>query len=230
MKTQPGNVAAKVLIALVVLLVVALFIYNAPKANKKANNKAWNTAMTKGNPENPNHFIEYTDMFCPYCAKFNRALGKDFEKDYIDNDKVFFELRLTDIIAEHSVNSTRGGETGYCAARQAKFWPYYDAILAKLKTDYHDKGIGVSKTSPKIPKLEDAYFLAAARTAKLDVEQLETCLATGEGLQELRANTTKAAQKLPSGVPFFVLNDYYSSGFEGDYNTIKLMLKAGGVN
>ncbi|MDR1032744.1 MAG: DsbA family protein [Candidatus Nomurabacteria bacterium] len=229
MKTKSGSVAVWVLVVVVAILVVALFAYNAKNPSKNTTEPAWNSAMTMGNSDNKNHFIEYTDMFCPYCARFNRALGEDFEKDYIKTDKLFFELRLTDVIAEHSVNSTRGGETGYCAAQQDKFWPYYDAILAKLKADYHDKGIGVSKTSPQIPKLDDSYFLDAAKTAKLDVGKVQACLKDGSGLKELRANTARAAQVLPSGVPFFILNSYYSSGFEGNYDTVKLMIKAGGV-
>jgi protein-disulfide isomerase len=230
MKTKSGGVVSTVIFIVLAVLIVALFTYNIAQNSSKPVSPAWNTAMTKGNPENKNHFIEYTDMFCPYCAKFNRAAGKEFEKDYIDTDKVYFELRLTDVISDHSANSTRGGETGYCAAEQGKFWEYYDEILAKLKVDYHDKGIGVSKTSPEIPKLEDDYFLNAAHAAKLDVDKMKSCLADGSGLKELRKNTRKAEQALPSGVPFFIINKYTSSGFDGGYSTVKYMLKAGGIN
>jgi protein-disulfide isomerase len=230
MKTKNGNIVSKIIFVTVAGVIVALFAYNIiANSSKPVKNEVWNKAMTLGNTDNKNHFIEYTDMFCPYCAKFNHALGKDFERDYIETDKLFFELRLTDIISDHSVNSTRGGETGYCAAEQEKFWAYYDTILNNLKVDYHDKGIGVSKTSPKIPQLEDEYYLNAAREAKLDEEKFKTCLADGSGLKELRANTEKAAQLLPSGVPFFILNNYSSSGFEGNYDTVKRMIKAGGI-
>jgi protein-disulfide isomerase len=220
------------------VFVVGLVIYNAANPNKSSSGaKAWNEAMTLGNAEAENHFIVYTDIFCPYCDEFSRAWSEredEFRQEYLDNNKVYFEYRLSDIISDHSPNAERGGEGGYCAAAQNAFWPYYHEMLKKLKEDYHSKGIGVSKTSPKIPELEKAYFVDPAKTAasyaELDVEKFETCMNEHEMLPELKKNTARASAIVGGGIPYFVFNDFVSSGFGGgDWATVKMMLKAGGA-
>jgi len=216
--------------------VVALVAFNtANPATPEV--KAWNTALAKGNPDTGKHFIMYTDVFCPYCDKFSNALhanAEDFAKEYIDSGKIYYEMRVTHInyLSGHSENSQTGGESAYCAARQDKFWPYYKAILSKLYDDYHSRGIGISKTAEKIPLLDNSYYYEAGETAQLDSETFRSCLENHETLDELTAATTKA-QKILTGVPYFVFGDYKANGFDGnwdttnDYRQAQLMLSAG---
>jgi len=217
--------------------VMALVIYNATNP-PVIETRAWNTAMAKGDPETGKHFIMYTDVFCPYCDKFSNSLhanSADFAENYIDNGKVYYEMRVTHMnyLSGHSENSEVGGESIYCAAKQDKFWGYYKAILDKLYEDYHSRGIGVSKTAEKIPKLENSYYYEAGETADLDGEVFATCLENRETLNELKAATSKAQQIIPSGVPYFVFGSYKASGFDGNWDTendwkqAKLMLAAG---
>lgn len=216
--------------------VVLLFIFNV---NSVSSDKTiWNEAMTKGDAETGKHFIMYTDIFCPYCDKFSNALHAnkdDFYENYIDNGKVFFEIRITSInyLSGHSDNSLPGGESAYCAANQNKFWEYYEAILDKLYEDYHSKGIGVSKTSERMPELSLAYFEVAAKAAGLELDEYNSCMENHEGLEELEKATTNAQKLIVSGVPYFVFGDFKASGFDGNWNTdndykqAKLMLDAG---
>ena len=226
-----------ILAVAVVGLVVALVVFNATRP-VDTETTVWNQAMTKGNPETGKHFMMYTDIFCPYCDKFSNALhanAEDFNANYIDNGKVFFEIRMTNINyhSGHSDNSLPGGEAMYCAARQDNFWAYYEAVLDKLYADYHSKGIGVSKTSEAIPTLEKSYFYDIGETVGLDGKMFETCMEDHETLDELNANTSKAQVQIESGVPYFVFGDFKVSGFDGNWNTdndyrqAKLMLEAG---
>lgn len=217
--------------------IVALVIFNASRPIE-ADPTVWNTEMTKGTEGTGKHYIMYTDIFCPYCDKFSNALTAnkaDFEANYIDNGKIFYEMRITHInyLSGHSDNSKPGGESAYCAAKQQKFWPYYESILAKLYQDYHSKGIGVSKTSEKMPNLDVSYFYQAAETAELDLDSFKTCMENHETLAELEKNTTRAQKQIESGVPYFVFGDFKFSGFDGNWNTdndykqAKLILDAG---
>jgi protein-disulfide isomerase len=229
---------AKAVLAIIAVgFVIALIIFNASRPIE-ADPTVWNAAMTKGNPEAKNHYIMYTDIFCPYCDKFSNALTAnkaDFEANYLNNDQIFFEIRITDLnyLSGHSDNSQPAGESAYCAARQQKFWPYYESILAQLYKDYHSKGIGVSKTSAKIPDLDLDYYYQAAETATLDVDSFKTCLENHEALEELNQNTTRAQKQIESGVPYFVFGSFKYSGFDGnwdtdnDYKQAKLLLNAG---
>ena len=195
-------------------------------------------AMTQGNRETGKHFVVYTDVFCPYCDKFGNALhanAAEFAENYIDNGKVFFELRVTEINhrSGHSANSRLGGETNYCAARQDKFWPYYEALLGQLFADYHSKGIGIDKDAAKIPKLENSYFYAVGEKAGLDGEAFASCVENHEALDELISATDRTLKIIPGGIPYFAFGDYRASGFSGNWNTgndwhqAKLMLDAG---
>jgi hypothetical protein len=197
--------------------------------------EAWHAAMTVGDPEAEKHFVVYTDVFCPYCDDFSRAWRGElaqFTEEYLDSKKVYLEYRLTDMVADHSPNAERGGEGAYCAADQgqAVFWGWYDAMLAQLLADYHSKGIGVSKTSPKIPELDNQYFYnVAAQVEGLDTARFRDCYDGHEQLAELNNRTSQAKPITSGGVPYFVFDKWTSSGFQGDYQTVRAMMQAGGA-
>ncbi len=226
-----------VAVCVVIGFLVALIVFNA---TKPVDFTPWEMAMTKGDKETAkHHFIMYTDIFCPYCDKFSNALrahAEDFQKDYIEDKNVFFEIRMTDVnyTYGHSNNSRPGGEGAYCAAAQDNFWGYYDALLTKLYDDYHSKGIGVSKDSEHIPDLPDSYFSDAAEKGGLDVEKFNACMESDEMLAKLDSNTKRAQNALQSGVPYFVFDKYTANGFLGqwdaegyDWEQAKLLLDAG---
>ncbi len=215
----------------------ALLIFNA---TKPVDYTPWEMAMTKGDKENAkHHFIMYTDIFCPYCDKFSNALranAEEFQKTYLEDNNVFFEIRITDInyTYGHSNNSRPAGEGAYCAAAQDKFWEYYDTMLDKLYKDYHSRGIGVSKDSEHIPDLPAGYFTDVAEKGGLDMDKFNSCMDNDEMIEKLDANTNRAATALQTGVPYFIFDKYKTSGFLGewdaegyDWEQAKIMLDAG---
>ncbi|MDR2082149.1 MAG: DsbA family protein [Candidatus Ancillula trichonymphae] len=192
----------------------------------------WNQSMLVGDPAAKNHFIEYTDMFCPYCAKFNLALHgsqADFEQNFITPKKMNLEIRLVSMLTDHE-NSDKGGAHAYCAARQNRFHKYYSAMIQKVNEQYFSKGIGAYHEAPDIPILPDSFFQDEYAKAGLDKQKMTECMQKGEGLSDLGIATATAQKKLPSGLPHFVFNTFTTSGFDGDYSRIKVMLKAGGVS
>jgi glutaredoxin len=244
------------LIGVIIIAVASLLIYNqmnstpltikeekvnpnakyAPRsdaANQLSPSSAvWNPEMTLGKAEAENHFIEYTDPFCPYCAKFNRALHSnlsDFSKEYLDTGKIQFEVRLVSVLTDPE-NSNVAGAYAYCAAEQGKFWDFYPALLDQIDADYFSKGIGSYHGAPDIPFLENSFYDAIVTKAGLDSGKIGSCLASGTGERGLGVATQTAKQGMNSGVPLFIFNDFKTSGFEGDYSRIKQMIAAGGVS
>lgn len=212
---------------------VALAFYNSTPTdtNTQDNSVAWNDQMVRGASNAPNTFVEYTDITCPHCANFhNVATDSSFDKDYIDSGKVRMEIRTTSLLS--NVNSVRAGESAYCAADQGKFYAYYDEIVKQFTKDYFNKGIGISPTSPKVPKLDDSYYINATSGAGLNVDEMKTCLDSGEKSSDVEIATQKAINQGVMGVPAFDVNNgtYTGSGFGGGYSTIEQMMKAGGVN
>lgn len=200
----------------------------------------WNEAMAKGDASTAkHHFIMYTDIFCPYCDKFSDAVAANqdhFNKHYIEDNNVLFEIRVTDVnyVNGHSQNSRPAGEAAYCAAKQGDFWSYYYALLAKVYKDYHSRGIGVDRNSEKIPTLEMSYFYDIADDLDtIDREKLVSCMENDEVVTELDNNTKEAQKKINGGVPRFVFDKYTADGFLGNWNTnndyeqVKLLMDAG---
>jgi protein-disulfide isomerase len=185
-----------------------------------------------GESDSKNHFIEYTDMFCPYCAKFNLALHSadaDFQQNFIAPKKMNLEIRLVSMLTDHE-NSDKGGSHAYCAARQGKFHEYYSRMIQKVNEQYFSKGIGAYHGAPDIPILPDSFFSDEYDKAGLDKDKMAECMKKGEGLKDLGEATATAVKKLPNGLPHFVFNTFTTSGFDGDYSRIKTMFKAGGVS
>lgn len=227
------------LLVLIIGFLGALIIFNAINP-APVDMTVWNEQMTKGDKDTAkHHFIMYTDVFCPYCDKFSDAVAanmEDFDKNYIEDKNILFEIRVTDMnyVNGHSTNSRPGGEAVYCAAKQGDFWSYYYALLAKIYKDYHSRGIGVDRDSEKIPTLSMDYFYDIADGIDtLDREKLVSCMENDETVKELDDNTTKAKSKVNGGVPRFVFDKYVADGFLGNWNTdndykqVKLLMDAG---
>jgi Protein-disulfide isomerase len=232
-----GKIIRWALVIIAIGLVAAVIIWNAVTPPAAKSIETWEPEMTYGNPEAENHFIEYVDMMCPYCTKFHSALQEnfdDFQRDYLDTDKIYYELRMADMVSRHSENSYRGNIAGYCAARQpGKFWDFYDSLQIYLDDNYYSKGIGDKKGAPEIPKWEDKVFYDQAEKTGLDTDEFKQCFDNQETAEILATNTRKTQASMAnnniSGVPYFVFNDFKSSGFEGTYKTITQMFQAAGV-
>ncbi len=226
-----------VLAVLVVGFFVALIVFNATRP-VSIDEKVWNDAMAKGvkGEEAKKHYVMYTDIFCPYCSKYSNSLHANEEDfgQFLNDNKITYEIRVTDMnyLSGHSENSRPAGESIYCAAGQNKFFEYYKALLDQIFDDYLSKGIGVDRTSEKIPTLENDYYYKAGESAGLDVEALTDCVENHDALDELNKATSKA-QNVASGIPYFVFGKQTLSGFDGtwdtdtDYVTAKRMLEAG---
>ncbi len=226
------------LIVLFIGFLFALASYNSLHPAEQGYT-VWNDAMTMGDKETAkHHFIMYTDIFCPYCDKFSDAVTAnldDFKEQYIDGQNILFEIRVTDLnyLAGHSNNSLPAGEGAYCAAKQNNFWGYYHSLLDKLFEDYHSKGIGVDRNSEHIPDLNITYFYDAAEKGGLNREQFVSCMEKHEGKSELDKNTTRTANTLNGGVPYFVFDKFTYNGFMGEWNpttdyiNVRILMDAG---
>ena len=145
----------------VVIALFAVIILNS-STKQSAADQVWNQAATVGDLESKNFYVMYTDLMCPYCDYFSRAVmdnQAEFEQ-YLADNNILFEVRLTDYLyeANGSQYSRDAAEAAYCAMREDKFWDFYHGALTALDQDYHSKGIGDSKTSPAIKNLPADYW------------------------------------------------------------------------
>ena len=193
----------------IVIFAIVNSIINKPPAV----DSAWVEAMTMGPKDAKKRYVMYTDIMCPYCDVFTRAVMKNeenFEK-FLEENHVLFEIRMTNSLSYNgSAYSTAAAESAYCAAYENKFWEFYHGAIQALWNDYHSKGIGDSKTSPKIDDLPDDYWNNIAHNIGLG-ESFDTCLATEASKKDVD-NFTNAASRIVSGFPYFVFGRQTFSG------------------
>lgn len=197
---------------------LALIIYSV--SNKPpAGESVWDEGTTIGSLDAKKHYIQYTDVMCPYCDVYSRLVMEhqaEFEKFIADND-ILYELRVTDFLyefgAHQTVYSRQSAEATYCARNEGKFWEFYHAALTTLWEDYHSKGIGDSKTSPEITDITDEYWLNIGHSVGLSSE-FESCYAEHKELEHVISNTGKVYKLVDGGLPYFNFNKKTMGGFD----------------
>lgn len=225
-----NKIGRYIAIAGVVILLFAVIILNS-STRQSAADQVWNQAATVGEPDAKNFYVMYTDLMCPYCDYFSRAVMDsqgEFEQYLADND-ILFEVRMTDYlhVANSSQYSRDAAEAAYCAMREDKFWDFYHGALTALNEDYHSKGIGDSKSSPAIKNLPEDYWLTIGHEAGLG-EDFDRCVAGHETADELDKNTERALQ-VADGMPYFKFNRFTTAGFDNSWGWeyVKMYLDAG---
>ena len=197
-------------IAVLFSLVIYSLTYRPP-----AREQVWSEATTIGNLDAKNHYIMYTDLMCPYCDVFSRAVMEHWDEflAYLDEHDILFEIRLTDLLHESSGSeySRDAAEAVYCATRADRFWDYYHAALAALWDDYHSKGIGSSKTADPIENLPDDYWLTIGHEIGLG-EEFDDCVTSHATVADLEDATLRASRSA-QGLPSFQFNNFVTSGF-----------------
>ena len=208
------------------LVLVAIISSSATKPTTAE--QVWDERAIVGNLDAKNYYVMYTDIMCPYCDVFTREVvdnEEEFNK-FIEDNNILFEVRVTDMLYD-SVGSEYSRESAvatYCAKNEDKFFEYYHAAVKQLYEDYHSKGIGDSKTSPKIENLPKDYWVKIGEKIGLG-EKFEDCYNNSETLAEVINNTTKA-ERLASGLPYFDLNGEGVAGYDANWGWETLM-KAG---
>ena len=230
-----GRVIRTIAVIGITGILLALIIFNVTNKPPIAD-KVWDLRTTMGDSKTATrHYIMYTDVMCPYCDVFSRAIMEneaEFRQDYLEAKHILFELRMTDFLYEYGHNieySRQGAEAIYCATEQDRFWDYYHGVLKKLWNDYHSKGIGTSKTAPKIEDITDEYWLSLGAELELG-EEFAECYNSHAMVEKIEANTAKAAQVVGGGVPFFQFEKFVSGdGFHQSWGwkEVKRYLDAG---
>ncbi len=237
--------AIRIIAAVLVVGFLVYIIVQGSISNSRAQKEPWDLAMTLGNRETAEHiFYDYTDIMCPYCNKFALAVDAhmdEFKKDYIEDQKVYYELRLTDLLSyyhpesEETVsNSHLSARAGYCAAKENKFWEYYGWLLRKLDEDYYKNDIGTAPGKEKIPVLAEEYFTGVGEDIEgLTSDKMTECIKSDEIIARVNKYTNRARQIVKSGLPYYVFNGFIAQGFDGnwevehDWTQARLLLDAG---
>lgn len=219
-----------VAIAAVVLAFIGLIAISSSQKQTAAD-KVWRTEMAIGPEDADTLYVMYTDLVCPYCDVFSRAVLDHWDEflAFLDEHKILFEVRLTDTLyaGTGSEMSLDSAEAAYCAAREQKFWDYYHGAVQSLWDDYHSKGIGNNKTATPITNMPADYWQKIGHEVGLG-DAFDECVKTHATAAEVTDATDKTA-RVAQGMPTFVFGKFSTSGFSDTWgwDEVLAMLKAG---
>lgn len=133
--------------------------------------------------------VEYSDLECPFCKKFDPTM-KQILKEY--GDKVAWVYRHYPLPFHE--NAQKEAEASECAAElggNITFWNYIDAILDR--TTSNGKGFALEKLVP------------LAQELGLDEKKFKTCLDNGTYEEKIKKEIDTAAKGGVNGTPATII-------------------------
>lgn len=152
-----------------------------------------------GRDDAPVTIIEFTDLQCPYCARYATQTFPRLRRDYIDTGKLRYTSR--DLPLPFHDFALAAAVAARCAGEQGRFWEYRDALFAAQ---------GQLGTAP---------YARLARELGLDVEQLEACRSDGRQEANVRADLALARSNGIGSTPAFVIGRLVNGEFQGEVLT-----------
>jgi protein-disulfide isomerase len=149
-----------------------------------------------GRDDAPVTIIEFTDLQCPYCARYASQTFPRLKREYVDTGKLRYSSR--DLPLPFHSFALPAAVASRCAGEQGRFWEYREALFASQS---------LLGTEP--------YGRIAGQLG-LDVERLEACRSNGEQESGVRADLALAAQHGIRSTPTFVIGRVVGAEFQGE--------------
>jgi len=149
-----------------------------------------------GRDDAPLTIIEFTDLQCPYCARFAGQTFPRLKREYVDTGKLRYTSR--DLPLPFHAFALPAAVASRCAGEQGRFWEYREALFASQS---------LLGTEP---------YGRIAGELGLDVEQFEACRRDGRQESSVRADLALAAQHGIRSTPTFVIGRVVEGEFQGE--------------
>jgi protein-disulfide isomerase len=149
-----------------------------------------------GREDAPVAIIEFTDLQCPYCARYAMETFPRLKRDYVDTGLLRYSSR--DLPLPIHPFAFPAAVASRCAGEQGRFWEFREALFASQA------------------QLGTAPYARIARELGLDVERLEACRADGRQEAAVRAELALAAQHGIQSTPTFVIGRVVDGEFQGE--------------
>lgn len=153
-------------------------------------------ARVLGAENAPVTIIEFTDLQCPYCARFARETWPRLRKEYVDTGKVRFATR--DLPLRFHAYAEPAAVAARCAGAQGRYWEYREALFAAQS------------------RLGSEPYADLAAGMHLDAAQFAACRADPATLQSVRDDAALAAAQGIAGTPTFVIGRVVDGEFTGE--------------
>lgn len=148
-----------------------------------------------GSANAPVTVVEYADLQCPVCKRFNDETFAAIREKYIDAGRVRWVFRHFPLAQVHPL-AEAAAEAAECAAEQGRFWEFHEAVFAEQAS------------------LSEELLEQIAGDLGLDEAAFGACRA-GDGQQSRVAADVASGRALGvSGTPTFFVNGAVLRGFQ----------------
>jgi protein-disulfide isomerase len=149
-----------------------------------------------GSKDAPYTMVEYIDLQCPFCKRFEDVTFAEIRKNLIDTGKVRYYSRDFPLTEIHP-NAMKAAVATHCAAEQDQFWKMRDLLVSNATN------------------LGTEAIIGYAKTAGLDASTFSTCLASTKYDTAIKESIREGASAGVQGTPSFVLGKSTPGGVTG---------------
>ena len=148
-----------------------------------------------GPADAPLTIVEFTDLQCPYCARYARETFPRLRREYVDTGRLRYVSR--DLPLPMHAQALPAAVASRCAGEQGRYWEYREALFAAQ---------GTLKSEP---------YARIAGELGLDVARLEACRRDPLQAAAVRADLELAQGSGIRSTPTFVIGREVNGRFEG---------------
>jgi protein-disulfide isomerase len=175
---------------------------NAQAALKVPDTMSVDGELFRGEATAPVAIIEYADIECPFCRRFEHDIYPRVFDDYIRAGKARLYYRDMPLpFHEHAVPAARAT---HCAGEQGKFWEMHDSLFT-------DK-IPIPGPNGRSLGLAPSDIDEHAAKLGLDTAKLDACMASTRFADEIKRSSEEAAKMNIEGTPTFVIGTIGPNG------------------
>ena len=174
---------------------------NKPVANKPVDVKVNKDDRILGDKDAPVTIVEFSDLQCPYCARFHTTMNQ-VVRDFKGQVRwVYRHFPLSSHpFAKKAALATE------CAGEQGKFWEYTNNLFENQS------------------KINNDFLKEAAQNLKLDTGKFNKCLDDEKYLSKVNNDMAEGKKAGVTGTPASFINGKAIKGAES-YDTIKRMIE-----
>jgi protein-disulfide isomerase len=149
-----------------------------------------------GSKSAPYTMVEYIDLQCPFCKRFEETTFAQIRKNLIDTGKLRYYSREFPLTEIHP-NAMKAAIATRCATEQGQFWRMRETLVTNAANLAPDAIVGYAKT------------------AGLDAAAFGSCFASTKYDAAIKASISEGTAAGVQGTPSFVLGNSTPEGVTG---------------
>ena len=163
-----------------------------------------------GRADAPVAIVEFSDLQCPYCARYALQTFPEIKRVYIDTGKVRYAA-INFPLPIHAYAMPAAVATR-CAGEQGKFWQYRDAFFADQSQIVASPGFDVRTLLPR----EADPFDKLARKLHMDVARFDACRRDVRQDAAVREDLAMARRDGITSTPSFMIGRVVDGELRGE--------------